>query len=186
MKQFAKLKWIARSGWSNVHQYYRGRSIRMRGQLLLAIFLGAIVAACAPPDTPNMPVSLAPPYSDLPDPWPERTLEPGMPVKLDQRQLEAVVDGVLKWMKDPASVSFTGINGVKNRRGIVTVCGDVSGRNSAGVLVSKSPFVGALMGRPDAPTFVVVDIGAYGKQRTVVEGLCYQSGIYRDADAKGS
>jgi hypothetical protein len=151
----------------------------MRGQVLLAIFLSAIVAACAPPDLPNTPVSLESPYRDLPDPWPERTIEPGMPVKLDQRQLEAVVDGVMKWMKDPASVSFANINGAKNRHGIVTVCGDVSGRNSAGVMVSKSPFVGALMGQPKAPEFVVVEIGSIPKQRTTVEGLCQQSGIFK-------
>jgi hypothetical protein len=44
------------------------------------------------------------------------------------------------------------------------------------------------MGSPAAPAFVVVEIGAYGKQRTVVEGLCQQSGIFRlrDVEAKGS
>jgi hypothetical protein len=150
----------------------------MCGRLLLAICLGVIVAACAPPDTPNLPVSLTPPYRDLPDPWPFNTIEPGFPVKLDQRQLEAVIDGVIKWMKDPASVSFAGISGAKNRRGIVTVCGDVSGRNSAGVMIPKSPFVGALMGPSNDPTFVVVEIGSYGKQRAVVESLCQQSGIF--------
>ena len=160
----------------------------MRGQLLLAICLSAIVAACAPPDLPNTPVSLESPYRDMPDPWPEKTIEPGMPVKLDQRQLDAVVDGVIRWMKDPASVSFTGIGGAKNRHGIVTVCGDASGKNSAGVLGAKAPFVGALMGPPDTPTFVVVEIGAQGKERAVVEGLCQQSGIFRlqDVEAKGS
>jgi hypothetical protein len=151
----------------------------MRGQLLLAICFSAIVAACAPPDLPNMPVSLESPYRELPDPWPERNIEPGMPIKLDQRQLEAVVDGVMKWMKDPASVSFAGINGTKNRYGKVTVCGEVSGRNSAGVMISKSPFVGALMGQPKAPEFVVVEIGSLAKQRTTVDGLCQQSGIYK-------
>jgi hypothetical protein len=150
----------------------------MRSQWLLAIFFGVTVAACAPPDLPNVAVSLAPPYRDLPDPWPERTIEPGMPVKLDQRQVEAVVDGVMKWMKDPASVSFAGLSGTKNRYGVVTVCGDVSGRNSAGVMFSKSPFVGALMGPPNAPEFVVVEIGSIGKQRGVVEGLCQRSGIF--------
>jgi len=151
----------------------------MRGRSLLAICLSATVAACAPPDSPNTPVSLAPTYSDLPDPPPGAAIEPGMPIKLDQRQLEAVVDGVMKWMKDPASVSFAGINGAKNRHGIVTVCGDVSGRNSAGVAFPKSPFVGALMGRPNAPEFVVVEIGSLAKQRTAVDGLCQQSGIFK-------
>jgi len=156
----------------------------MRGQLLLAICWGAAAAACAPPDAPNLPVSLAPPYSDLRDPPPGSTIEPGMPIKLDQRQLDAVIGGVMKWMKDPASVSFSGLGGAKNRRGIVTVCGDVSGRNSAGMLIWKSPFVGALMGRSDAPTFVVVEIGSLARQRATVEGLCQQSGIFRVRDAE--
>jgi hypothetical protein len=151
----------------------------MRGQLLLAICLSAIVAACAPPDLPNTPVSLESPYREMPDPWPERNIEPGMPVKLDQRQIEAVVDGVMKWMKDPASVSFASINGAKNRYGKVTVCGEVTGRNSAGVVFPKSPFVGALMGQPKSPEFVVVEIGSIPKQRTAVEGLCQQSGIFK-------
>jgi len=151
----------------------------MRGRLLLAICLSATVGACTPPDPPNMPVSLVPPYSDLPDSAPGAAIEPGMPVKLDQRQLEAVVDGVIKWMKEPASVSFADINGAKSRRGVIVVCGDVNGRNSAGALVSKSPFIGALMGQPKAPTFVVVEIGAFGKQRATVEALCQQSGIFK-------
>ena len=151
----------------------------MRSSALLAMWVCVTAAACAPPDLPNMSVSLASPYREMPDLWPERTIEPGMPVKLDQRQLEAVVDGVLKWMKDPASVSFAAINGAKNRHGIVTVCGDVSGRNSAGVAFPKSPFVGALMGRPNAPEFVVVEIGSLARQRTAVEGMCQQSGIFK-------
>ncbi len=126
-----------------------------------------------------MPVSLVPPYSDLPAASPGAAIEPGMPVKLEQRQLEAVIDGVMKWMKDPPSVSFADINGVKSRRGVVVVCGDVNGRNSAGVLVTKSPFIGALMGQPKAPTFVVVEIGSVGKQRVTVEALCQQSGIFK-------
>lgn len=151
----------------------------MMRSLLLAICLGVSVAACAPPDGPNVAVSLQAPYRDLPDPWPERAIEPGMPVKIDQRQLEAVIAGVMKWMKDPASVSFSDIAGTKNRRGIVTVCGEVNGRNSAGMMAGKSPFIGALMGPASAPEFVVVEIGSLGKQRQLVEGLCQQSGIFR-------
>ena len=151
----------------------------MRGRSLLAICLSTTVVACAPPDPPNMPVSLAPPYSDLPDPPPGAAIEPGMPIKLDQRQLEAVIDGVTKWMKDPPSVTFADINATKSRRGVVVVCGDVNGRNSTGALVAKSPFIGALMGQPKSPTFVVVEIGAYGKQRATVEALCQQSGIFK-------
>ncbi len=151
----------------------------MRGRLLLAICLSATVVACTPPDLPNMPVSLEAPYSELPDPTPGAAIEPGMPVKLDQRQLEAVIFGVIKWMKNPASVAFFDINAVKSRRGVVVVCGDVNGRNSAGTLVTKSPFIGALMGQPKAPTFVVVEIGSLDKQRATVEALCQQSGIFK-------
>jgi hypothetical protein len=151
----------------------------MRGRSLLAICLSATMVACAPPDPPNMPVSLVPPYSDLPDPPPDRTIEPGMPVKLDQRQLEAVIDGVIKWMKDPPSVSFADINAAKSRRGVIVVCGEVNGRNSAGSYVGHSPFIGALMGQPKAPTFVVVEIGSVGKQRATVKALCQQSGIFK-------
>ena len=39
--------------------------------------------------------------------------------------------GVLKWMKDPASVQFRGIEAVQNSRGQMTVCGEVNGRTSA-------------------------------------------------------
>ncbi len=156
----------------------------MRGQLLFAICLSATAAACATPDPPNLPVSLMPPYSTLPAPSADRGIEPGMPVKLDQRQLEAVIAGVLKWMKDPPSVSFAEISGSKSRRGVIVVCGDVSGRNSAGAVVRKSPFIGALMGDPGAPDFVVVEIGAFGKQRAAVEGLCQQVGIFRLKDAE--
>jgi hypothetical protein len=151
----------------------------MRGRLVLAICLSATVAACAPPDAPNVPVSLQPPYSALPYPPPDRTIEPGMPVKIDQRQLDAVISGVMKWMKEPASVSFSDISGTKNRYGVITVCGEVNGRNSAGALAGKSPFIGALMGEPGAPEFVVVEIGSIGKQRQVVEELCQQSGIFK-------
>jgi hypothetical protein len=51
-------------------------------------------------------------------------------------------------MKDPVSVQFRGIEAVQNSRGLITVCGEVNGRNSAGK-VSISPFIGVLMG-PDA------------------------------------
>jgi hypothetical protein len=151
----------------------------MRGGILLAICCVTVAACAAPPDPPNLPVSLLTPYSELPDPPPDRTIEPGMPVKLDQPQLDAVVDGVIKWMKDPASVAFADINAVRSRRGVIVVCGDVNGRNSAGTLIAKSPFIGALMGEPKAPEFVVVEIGAFGKERATVETLCAQSGVFK-------
>jgi hypothetical protein len=81
-------------------------------------------------------------------------------------------------------VSLSDINGTKSRRGVIVVCGDVNGRNSAGTLIKKSPFIGALMGTPKAPEFVVVEIGAFGKQRATVEGLCQQVGIFRLKDVE--
>jgi hypothetical protein len=56
--------------------------------------------------------------------------------------------GVLKWMKDPISVQFRGTEAVRNSRGLITVCGEVNGRNSAGN-IGVSPFVGVPM-RPGA------------------------------------
>jgi hypothetical protein len=153
----------------------------MRSNALLA-FLGVTVAACAPPDAPNLPVSLAAPYRDLPNPWPDRTIEPGMPVK---RQLEAVVEGVSNWMKDPASVSFAGLSGVKKpARHRDRVWGGEWSQ-----LGRRHGFQIALRWSADGPTrrpnFVVVEIGTYGKQRAMVEGLCQQSGVFRLRDDAG-
>ncbi len=141
----------------------------MRGILSLTICAGLIVAAC----------SLQAPYSDLPGASPGAPIEPGTRIKLDARQQEAVVAGVIKWMKDPASVSFGDLAGARNSRGVITVCGNVNGRNSSGAYVGMSPFIGALVGRPTAPQFVLVEIGSSGKQRAEVEALCQQSGIVR-------
>ena len=149
----------------------------MRSQWVLAICVGAAAAACMPSDPANLPVSLQAPYSDLPGPPPGAPIEAGTRVKLDARQQEAVVAGVVKWMKDPASVAFGDLAGARNRRGVITVCGNVNGRNSSGAYAGMSPFIGALMGRPTAPQFVVVEIGSSGKQRADVEALCQQSGV---------
>jgi hypothetical protein len=87
------------------------------------------------------------------------------------------VKGVLKWMKEPVSVQFRGIEAVQNSRGRVIVCGEVNGRNSAGN-VTISPFVGVLMG-PDGDTdFAVVGIGSSDRERVEVTSLCRASGIY--------
>ena len=48
------------------------------------------------------PVSLVPPYNELPPAPAGTTIEPGTKVTLDARQQEAVVAGVSKWMKAPA------------------------------------------------------------------------------------
>jgi hypothetical protein len=130
-----------------------------------------------PTDTANLPISLQAPYGVLPEAPPGAPIEPGRRVKLDARQQEAVVAGVIKWMKDPASVSFGDLAGARNSRGVITVCGNVNGRNSARTYVGMSPFIGALMGGPTTPQFVLVEIGSSGKQRAEVEALCQQSGV---------
>jgi hypothetical protein len=89
----------------------------------------------------------------------------------------AVTTGVLKWMKDPVSVQFRGIEAVQNSRGLITVCGEVNGRNSAGKL-AISPFIGVLMG-PDADAdFVLVGIGSSDREQAEAIQPCRDSGIY--------
>jgi hypothetical protein len=139
----------------------------------------AMVAACTPPDLAYWPVALQAPYKDWPDPPPGTAIEAGKPVKLDSGQQEAVVVGVLKWMKTPKSSFFGDMAAVKNRTGSVTVCGAVSGKNDAGVDIGMAPFIGVIVGQPATPEFVVVEIGGFGKQREDVETLCRESGVLK-------
>ena len=85
--------------------------------------------------------------------------------------------GVSKWMKAPASIQFGIMSGARNSRGIVTVCGEVNGRNGNGAYVGMRPFVGVLMGMPASPDFVVVGIAASERERTEVASLCRESGV---------
>lgn len=147
----------------------------MRGHLLVVVC--AAVSACLPPDTAHFSVRLPEPYSSLPLPPSPAAFEIGTPVKLDARQQEAVVMGVTKWMKDPASVAFGALAGAKNSRGLVTVCGQVTGRNSTGTRMAMSPFIGALMGTPAEPDFVVVEIASAARERADVEALCRSNGV---------
>ena len=59
----------------------------------------------------------------------------GQQTMLDARQQEAVVAGVSKWMKAPASTRFGVMSGARNSRGTITVCGEVDGRNGNGLYV---------------------------------------------------
>jgi hypothetical protein len=145
------------------------------GLVVIAACAGLI--ACTPDDTANRPIFLPPPYDAWPPALAGTPIEPGRPVRLAGPQQAAVTKGVLKWMKDPASVQFRGIEGAQNSRGLVTVCGEVNGSNSAGK-VSISPFIGVLMG-PDAEAdFVLVGIGSTDRERAEVIQLCRDSGIY--------
>jgi hypothetical protein len=85
--------------------------------------------------------------------------------------------GVLKWIKEPASVQFLGIEAVQNNRGWIIVCGEVTGRNSAGN-VSISPFVGVLMGSDADADFVLVGSGSSDRERAEVTSLCRTNGLY--------
>ena len=147
----------------------------MRDHLLLVA--GVALCACTP-DTAHRPIFLPPPYSSLPPAPPGTAIEPGRPVGLDGGQQEAVVVGVLKWMKDPLSVQFRGIEGVRNSRSLITVCGEVNGRNTAGRQVGMEPFVGVLMGPDVDADFVLVGIGSSDRERAEVTQLCRASGIF--------
>jgi hypothetical protein len=76
------------------------------------------------------------------------------------------------------SVQFRGIEGVQNSRGLVTVCGEVNGRNTAGHQVGMEPFVGILMGPDGDADFVLVGIGSSERERAEVNQLCRSSGIF--------
>jgi len=148
----------------------------MRDSLVVVAVVAAL-AACTP-DTPHTPIFLAPPYDGLPPARPGTPIEPGRPVGLNGRQQEAVVMGVMKWMKDPDSVQFRGLAGVRNSRSLITVCGEVNGRNTAGRQVGMEPFIGVLMGPDVDADFVLVGIGSSERERAEVTQLCRASGIF--------
>jgi len=144
------------------------------GKIFIALCV--MLSGCVQIDPAHLPVTLQPPYSALPDAPAGATIEPGTSVKLNARQQETVIAGVRKWMKDPPSASFGGMAAARTRRGSIVVCGEVTGRNTAGVLAPMAPFIGVLTPSPSAPEFVVVDIAADGKPRAELEALCRKSG----------
>ena len=148
----------------------------MRDSIVVVAVVAAL-AACTP-DTAHVPIFLPRPYNTWPPAPPGTPIEPGRPVGLNGPQQEAIVTGVLKWMKDPGSVQFRGIEGVQNSRGRITVCGEVNGRNTAGREVGMSPFVGVLMGPDVDADFVLVGIGSSDRDRAEVTQLCRASGIF--------
>ena len=148
----------------------------MRGHLVLVVACAGLTA-CVPDDAAYTPIFLPPPYSDMPPALPGESIEAGKPVDLSARQQEAVVAGITKWMKDPRSAHFGTMQGARNSRGLVVVCGQVEGRNSAGGYTGLSPFIGVLMGSVARPDFVVVGIGSSGRERAEVTSLCRDSGV---------
>lgn len=150
----------------------------MSAKAKTSLALAGLLAGCLQADPAYLPVSLQPPYSDLPDAPPGTEIEPGVPIKLDPRQQEAVVAAVTKWMKEPGTASFGALNAVKVQQGKIVVCGEVNGRNSAGAYPGMAPFVGVMVGKPAAPEFVVISIAQSGPPRAEIQAICQQSGIF--------
>jgi hypothetical protein len=148
----------------------------MRVHLLLLVCVA--LGACMSDDTAHMPIYLTAPYNTWPPAPPGAPIEPGRPVDLNGGQQQTVVTGVLRWMKDPVSVQFHGIEAVQNSRGRITVCGEVDGRNTAGRQVGMEPFVGVLMAPDIDADFVLVGIGSSVRERAEVTQLCRASGIF--------
>jgi hypothetical protein len=144
----------------------------------LAVVVGCAARIACAPDTVHTPISLPPPYAALPAASPATPIERGQRFDLNARQQRTVVLGVTKWMNDPASVQFRAVEAARNSRGLITVCGLVNGRNTAGSYVDLSPFVGVLMGPNADADFVLVGIGSSDRERTEVTSLCRASGIY--------
>lgn len=143
---------------------------------LALVFVGACVSDGSEHTAHNR-VSLLPPYSELPPAPAGMPIELGTKVTLDARQQEAVVAGVSKWLKTPASARFGVMSGARNSRGSITVCGEVDGRNGNGAYVGMKPYVGVLLGEAASPDFVVVGIAASERERAEVASLCRESGV---------
>ena len=80
----------------------------MRDDSLLVVVACAALIACAPAPVQRTYPSFCLRLRRIAQPPPGAPIEPGRPVRLNARQQQAVVVGVVKWMKDPASISFAG------------------------------------------------------------------------------
>ncbi|WP_020695802.1 hypothetical protein [Reyranella massiliensis] len=141
------------------------------------VLIAALLACGCKFDVSHYPITLQPPYSDLPPAPPGASIDAGKPVPLTPLQQEAIVAGVMVWLKDGSSARFGEMRAARNSHGKVTVCGLVDGRNSEGRLLGLAPFIGVIAGTPEKPDFVLVEIGSTPRQRAVVTGLCEESGI---------
>ncbi len=141
------------------------------------VLIAALLTCGCKTDVSHYPITLQPPYGDLPPAPPGATIEAGTSVALTPLQQEAVVVGVIMWLKDGSSARFGEMRAARNSHGKVTVCGLVDGRNSEGSLLGLAPFIGVIAGTPEKPDFVLVEIGSTPRQRAVVTGLCEESGI---------
>ena len=132
--------------------------------------------ACTPAKAGRTPPSPANPCPSDPRESPPPAILRGEPVQLDPRQQEAVIVGVIKWLKDTSSASFGRMQGLRDPRGMVVVCGWIDGRNGAGAYRGMSPNSGVLTGPREAAEFVVVGIGGTARERAEVLSLCQEIG----------
>ena len=147
------------------------------GRIAAVVIACALLGACQA-DLAHHPISVQIPAGNGPPAGSDLRIEIGIPLALTPLQQEAVVAGVRPWLKDGSSAQFGEMRGARNSRGVITVCGSVDGRNTAGHLVGLSPFVGVLQGTTAAPTFVLVEIGTLARDRAIVQSLCHDSGVY--------
>ena len=141
------------------------------------VLIAALLTCACKTDVSHYPITLQPPYSDLPPAAPGASIEAGTPVRLTLLQEEAVVAGVMKWLKDGSSAQFGEMKAARNSRGQVTVCGLVDGHNGEGRLLGLAPFIGVIAGTSAKLDFVLVEIGSTSPHRAIVMGLCEESGI---------
>lgn len=141
------------------------------------VLIAALLTCGCKTDVSHYPITLQPPHSDLPPAPPGASIEAGTPVPLTPIQQEAIVVGVMMWLKDGSSAQFGEMRAARNSHGKVTVCGLVDGRNSEGHLLGLAPFIGVITGTPEKPDFVLVEIGSTPRHRAIVTGLCEESGI---------
>lgn len=155
----------------------QGASLGRWGLLAACIIIAcASLGACAPEDTVHT-FAFAPSSNGGEQPHANGgTIEAGRPLKLDARQQEAVVGGVSQWLKDSKSAQFGAMQAVRDSRGVVTVCGWVDGRNSAGVYRGMAPYIGILVGTRHSADFIVVGIGGSRQDRASVLALCVETG----------
>lgn len=132
--------------------------------------------ACAPAKAGRNPPSPANPCPSDPQESRPPAILRGEPIQLDPRQQETVVVGVIQWLKDRPSASFGRMQGLRDPRGAIVVCGWVDGRNGAGTYRGMSPYIGVLTDPRDVAKFVVVGIGATARERTDVLSLCQEIG----------
>ncbi len=141
------------------------------------VLIAALLTCGCKTDVSHYPITLQAPHSDLPPAPPGASIEAGTPVPLTPLQQEAIVVGVMMWLKDGSSAQFGEMRAARNSHGKVTVCGLVDGRNSEGHLLGLAPFIGVITGTSEKPDFVLVEIGSTPRQRAIVTGLCEESGI---------